>query len=159
MPQLSRFPWLGSSLQRAVLLFSLMAAVILGVYYILSTENARRLARPTVVGWDDLEECGSLTSFDGTKTIDFERDNKVTLTENSSEEDDESEGKSDESARKTSGTWSFDEEKERYTVNLKETLLDYMLVKPEDSNVCIFAPGDVDAVNLRESWFGRIEEE
>jgi hypothetical protein len=142
----------GSNLQKMILPLVLMAALILGVYYILSTENARRAARPVVAGWEDIEECGSLTSFDGTKTIDLERDNKVTLTEKSADGDDKSE-------RKSSGTWSFDEDNERYTVSLADKSLEYTLVKPEESNVCIFTPSDdVDAVNLRESWFGRIEE-
>jgi hypothetical protein len=152
MPQRSRVHWLGFISQRAVLLTILVAAITLGVYYILSTENARRSSRPAIPGWDDIEECGSLTSFDGTKTIDFEEDLKVVLTEKSPDGDEKSE-------RKLAGTWSFDEEKERYTVSLEDVSLDYKLVKPEDSSVCIFAPGDVGAVNLRESWFGRIEDE
>jgi hypothetical protein len=142
----------GSNLQRMILPLVLMAALILGVYYILSTENARRASRPVVAGWEDIEECGSLSSFDGTKTIDLERDHKVTLTEKSADGDDKSE-------RKSSGTWSFDEDNERYTVSLADKSLEYTLVKPEESNVCIFTPSDdVGAVNLRESWFGRIEE-
>jgi hypothetical protein len=147
-----RVHWSGFSLQRAIVLVIVMAAVMFGVYYILSAENAHRESRPAVAGWDDIEECGSLTSFDGTKTIDFERTHKVTLTEKTGEGDDESEST-------VAGTWSFDEEKERYTVYLKDSALNYQLIKPEDASVCIFAPGDVDAVNLRESWFGRIEEE
>ena len=151
MLQSSHVRWLGSILQRMALPFILMAAVILGVYYILSTENARRSARPLVAGWDDIEECGSLTSFDGTKTIDLDRAHKVVLTEKTPDSDDKSE-------RKSIGTWSFDAEKEHYTVSFADTSLDYKLVKPEESSVCIFAPGDVGAVNLRESWFGQIEE-
>ena len=151
MLQSSHVRWLGSILQRMALPFILMTAVILGVYYILSTENARRSARPLVAGWDDIEECGSLTSFDGTKTIDLDRAHKVVLTEKAPDSDDKSE-------RKSIGTWSFDAEKEHYTVSFADTSLDYKLVKPEESSVCIFAPGDVGAVNLRESWFGQIEE-
>jgi hypothetical protein len=159
-----RVHWPG--FQRAALLFVLIAAVMLGVYYILSTENARRLARPEIAGWDDIEECGSLTSFDGTKTLEFERDNTATLTEKSSDGDDKNEddkeddkNRADKPERKVSGTWTFDEEKEHYTVSFEGTSVDYKLVKPEDSSVCILAPGDVEAVNLRESWFGKIEEE
>jgi hypothetical protein len=152
MLQRSPVHWLGSGLQRTVLLFVVMAAVVFGVYYVLSTENARRESRPEVAGWDDIEECGSLSSFDGTKTIDFERTHSVTLTETPPDGDEKSE-------RKVTGTWSFDEGKERYTVYLENSAIEYSLTKPEDSSVCIFAPGDVDAVNLRESWFGRIEEE
>jgi hypothetical protein len=150
-----RVHWPG--FQRAALLFVLIAAVMLGVYYILSTENARRLSRPEIAGFDDIEECGSLTSFDGTKTLEFERDNTATLTEKSSDEDDKN--GDDKPERKSSGTWAFDEEKEHYTVSFEGTSVDYRLVKPEDSSVCIFAPGDVEAVNLRESWFGKIDEE
>jgi hypothetical protein len=152
MFQFSRVNWFGSKAQSAVLLCILMAAIIFAVYYILSVENARRLSRPAVPGLDDIEECGSLTSFDGTKTIYFERDDKLLITEKSSDGDEKSE-------RKITGTWSFDEENERYTVRFENTSLDYTLVKPEDSSVCILAPGDISAVNLRESWFGKIEEE
>jgi hypothetical protein len=31
------------------------------------------------------------------------------------------------------------------------------LIKPEDSGVCILARGDIGAVNIRESWFGRFD--
>ena len=93
MLQRSRVPWTGSGPQRTVLLAILVAAVILGVYHILSSENARRLSRPVVEGWDEIDECGSLTSFDGTKTIDFERTQKIVLTEKSSNDDDSSERK------------------------------------------------------------------
>ena len=152
MFQFLRANWFGSKPQRAVLLCILMAAIIFAVYYILSTENARRLSRPVIPGLDDIEECGTLTSFDGTKTIYFERDDKLLITEKSPDGDEKSE-------RKITGTWSFDEENERYTVRFENTSLDYTLVKPEDSSVCILAPGDISAVNLRESWFGKIEEE
>jgi hypothetical protein len=135
-----------------ILLLVLAAAVILGVYYILSAENAHRQSRPEVAGWDDIDECGSLTSFDGTKTLDFERSHKASLTEKASNDADKPE-------RKVDGTWSFDPEKERYTVSFGDSPAHYELVKPEDASVCILAPGDVSSVNLRESWFGRIEDE
>jgi hypothetical protein len=131
---------------------ALCAAILLGTFYILSAENARRAARPEVAGWDDIDECGSLKSFDGTKTLDFERSHKVSLTEKSADGADKPE-------RKVAGTWAFDEEKERYTVSFADSSVDYALVKPDDSSVCILAPGDAGAVNLRESWFGKIEDE
>ena len=135
-----------------VLVAALAAAALLGVYHLLSAENARRLSQPAVAGWEDLDECGSLKSFDGTKTLDFERSHKASLTEKSANDADKPE-------RKIDGTWSFDAEKERYTVSIGDTSADYELVKPEDSSVCILAPGDVGAVNLRESWFGKIDDE
>ena len=135
-----------------VLVAALAAAALLGVYHLLSAENARRLSQPVVAGWEDLDECGSLKSFDGTKTLDFERSHKASLTEKSANDADKPE-------RKVDGTWSFDEEKERYTVSIGDSSADYELVKPEDSSVCILTPGDVGAVNLRESWFGKIDDE
>jgi hypothetical protein len=135
-----------------VLVAALAAAALLGVYHLLSAENARRLSQPVVAGWEDLDECGSLKSFDGTKTLDFERTHKASLTE-------KSENDANKPERKVDGTWSFDEEKERYTVSIGDSSADYELVKPEDSSVCILAPGDVGAVNLRESWFGKIDDE
>jgi len=134
-----------------VLLLVLAPAFILGVYYILSAENAHRLSRPAVAGWDDIDECGSLRSFDGAKTLDFERNHSASLTEKSDD--------ANKPERKVDGTWSFDEEKERYTVSFGDSPAHYKLVKPEDSSVCILTAGDVSAVNLRDSWFGRIEDE
>jgi hypothetical protein len=135
-----------------VLVLALAAAAVLGVYHLLSAENARRLSQPTVAGWEELDECGSLKSFDGTKALDFERSHKASLTEKSANDADKPE-------RKVDGTWAFDEDKERYTVSIGDSSADYELVKPEDSSVCILAPGDVGAVNLRESWFGKIDDE
>lgn len=153
MPQFPRVQILGVSLERVALVVVLVAAVIFGVYHILSKENAHRQSRPEIPGLDDISECGTLTSFDGTKTIDFDRDHKIGLTEKSPDGDEKSE-------RKSTGTWSFDEENERYTVSLQNASVSYQLVKPEDASVCILAPGDdVEAVNLRESWFGKIEEQ
>ena len=160
MLQRARAHW--PRFQRAALLFLLISAVMLGVYYILSTENERRLSRPEVAGFGEIDECGSLTSFDGTKTLDLARDYTATLTEKPSNEDDDTEkssNRADKPERKVRGTWTFDEEKEHYTVSFEGASVDYKLIKPEESSVCIFAPGDVSAVNLRESWFGRIEEE
>jgi hypothetical protein len=123
------------------------AALILGVYYFLSTEKARRLSKPEIAGWDDIHACGSLTSFDGTKTLDFERSHKAHLTEKSSDDAEQPE-------REVDGAWSFDADNERYTVTFGDSSADYALVKPDDSSVCVLARGDVSAVNLRESWFG-----
>ena len=128
------------------------AALIFGVYFLLSAEGARRASQPEVAGWDEIHECGSLTSFDGTRTLDFDRRHTASVTEKSSSEPDKPE-------RKIDGTWSFDAETERYTVVLADSSADYVLVKPEDASVCILASGDVGAVNLRDSWFARIDDE
>jgi hypothetical protein len=127
------------------------AALILGVYALLSFERARRLSRPEIAGWDDIHGCGSLTSFDGTKTLDLDRTHKAHLTEKTSDDDDAPE-------RTVDGTWSFEAEKERYTISFEERSASYALVKPEGSSVCILTPGDVGTVNLGESWFAPKDE-
>jgi hypothetical protein len=127
------------------------AALLLGVYALLSFERARRLSRPEVAGWDGIHACGSLTSFDGAKTLDLDRSHKVRLTEKTSDDDDAPE-------RTVDGTWSFEADTERYTISFEEHAASYTLVKPEDSSVCILAPGEVGAVNLRESWFAPKDE-
>jgi hypothetical protein len=128
------------------------AAALLGLYYLLSAENARRQSQPEIAGWDDIDACGSLKSFDGTKTLDFDRSHKVSLIEKSSSDADKAE-------RKVDGTWSFDEEKERYVVSLGAGSTEYELIKPEEASVCILTSSDVGAVDLRESWFARIDDE
>jgi hypothetical protein len=107
---------------------------------------------PAIAGFDDIDECGSVTSFDGSKTLDFERDHKVTLTVGAL-------GTANKPEQTINGTWSFNEEQMRYTTIFREGWTDYTLVKPEGSDVCILARGDIGAVNMRESWFGHIETE
>jgi hypothetical protein len=91
-----------------------------------------------------------MTSFDGHKTLDFDSDHKVDLTE----EDNSDDGKFTKSERKTSGTWSYDEEHKRFTVIINDRSTDYTLMRPEGSDVCILAVGDLRSVNVTESWFG-----
>jgi hypothetical protein len=136
-------------MKRWSLIVLFWAALILGVYYLMSAENARRLSKPE--GWDDIHDCGSLTSFDGTKTLDFQRSQKARLTERSPDD-------ADKSGRKVDGTWSFDGDEQRYTVSFGNSSTQYALVKPEDASLCVLVPGDIGAANLRESWFGPKDE-
>jgi hypothetical protein len=99
-------------------------AVIVGAFYLFSggTRNPgpprSQVAAPPsrVVGWDDLDECSPMTSFDGHKTLDFDRDHNVDLTEEDTPDDE----KSKKSERKTFGTWSCDEEHKRFTVIIND---------------------------------------
>src|SRR6202035_1166257 len=91
--------------------------------------------------------CGIVTSFDGSKTLEFGPGHDVILILPRSEKEAES----------ALGRWSFDEERKLYTTVLEGKMTDYTLIKPEESGVCILARGDIGAVNIRESWFGRFD--
>jgi hypothetical protein len=52
-----------------------------------------------------------MTSFDGHKTLDFDRDHNVDLTEQDTPDDE----KSKKSERKSFGSWSYDEEHKRFS--------------------------------------------
>ena len=84
-------------------------AVIVGALYLFSggTRNPGAAPAPLVAGWDDLDECSPMTSFDGHKTLDFDRDHNVDLTEEDTPDDE----KSKKSERKTfdDGKKSMDE--------------------------------------------------
>jgi hypothetical protein len=121
-------------------------AVIVGALYLFSGGT-----RNPVEGWDDLDECSPMTSFDGHKMLDFDRDHKVDLTE-----EDTPDENSKKSERKTFGTWSYDEEHKRFTVIINDRWTNYTLMRPESSDVCILAVGDLRSVNITESWFGTV---
>jgi hypothetical protein len=127
-------------------------AALLGSYYFFPPDEKATALQPllSVAGWDDIRECGSVTSLDGAKTLEFASSHKVGLTETDVQDEKEP-------RRTTDGSWSFDEQKKRYTITFGDKWTDYTLITPDGSSVCILARGDIGAVNLRESWFGRIE--
>jgi hypothetical protein len=129
-------------------------AVIVGALYLFSggTRNPGAAPPPLVEGWDDLDECSPMTSFDGHKMLDFDRDHKVDLTEEDTPDDENSK----KSERKTFGTWSYDEEHKRFTVIINDRWTNYTLMRPQGSDVCILAVGDLRSVNITESWFGTV---
>jgi hypothetical protein len=96
-----------------------------------------------------------MISLDGLKTLDFDENHKVSLIEEDKSEDDKSKAQD----RNTFGTWSYDEHHERFTIIINERWTDYKLVRPEGSNICILAAGDVRSANLAESWFGTVDAE
>jgi hypothetical protein len=116
-------------------------AVIVGAYFLFAREKKNQY--PAIAGWDEIDECAPFTSFDGSQTLDFERSHKVSVAKKPS--------------TKIDGTWSFNEEKKRYTLFFGEASSDYILIKPNNSDLCILAIGDIGSVNMRESWFALID--
>ena len=128
------------------------AVIAGGAYFLFAGEKKNApVLPPAAAGWGDIDECAPFTSFDGSKTLDFERSHKVSVTPESDD--------AKKSEQKIDGTWSFNEENKRYTLFFGEARSEYSLIKPNKSTLCILASGDVGSVNMRESWFALIEDD
>jgi hypothetical protein len=101
-----------------------------------------------IPGWDRLDPCSFVSSFDELRTLTFSPRQRVTL----SERDDP---KAIRPAREKTGEWSYDETRKRYSVIVDNETKQYALLAPPKSDVCILASGSEAAVNLPESWFGK----
>jgi hypothetical protein len=116
------------------------------VYFIFSakTDKVRAPIR-TVPGWEDLISCSYVTSLDGTKHLSISENNRATLYERVA--------LSDKKRISIEGIWSFDEISKRYFVALNGETTTYQLVNPEGGGVCMLIAGELEAANLRRSWF------
>jgi hypothetical protein len=104
------------------------------------TENHTRATVP-IPGWDDLLYCADVASLDGTKRVTFSENHSLYFHDDNSADD------------RRNDTWSFDEKLKRYTVTLKGQDTIYSLISPKDANTCMLIKGDIEAADLRGSWF------
>jgi hypothetical protein len=112
------------------------------------TDKARAPIR-IVPGWEDLISCSYVTSLDGTKQLSISENNRATLYESVALLD-----KTGGDERiSIDGTWSFDETSKQYFVALNGETTTYLLVSPEKGGVCMLVAGELEAANLRRSWF------
>ena len=112
------------------------------------TDKARAPIR-IVPGWDDLASCAYVTSLDGTKQLSISENNRATLYESVALLD----KKGSVERIPIEGTWSFDEISKQYSVALNGVTTTYLLVNPERGGVCMLIAGELEAANLRRSWF------
>lgn len=129
--------------------FTLVAGA---VYYAVSAkvqEETRRSKSPPVAGWKELEACSPMRSLDGTRELTFLKDQSVKLLER--------EAKTLRALRpsKAAGAWAFEEASKRYLMTLGSGQESYVFVRPEDSEVCILARGELRSSDMSESWYGR----
>jgi hypothetical protein len=102
-----------------------------------------------VPGWQDLISCSYVTSLDGTKQLSISENNRATLYESVALSD----KKRGDERISVEGTWSFDEISKQYFVALNGETTAYLLVSPERGGVCMLIAGELEAANLRRSWF------
>jgi hypothetical protein len=98
-------------------------------------------------GWDELQSCEPLRSFDGRKSITFYDDGRAEIWENPSQDETKAVGASQ------IGRWGYDETSKRYSIEFEEDGSNYYLYSPNSVSICILAKGPVASINLQESWF------
>lgn len=92
-------------------------------------------------GWGDLLPCSYAASFDGTKKLSFSENGLVVLYDKSAK------------GGSIDGKWTFDEAAGLYTVTIDGQIANYSVVEAGGSGFCILVKGDLNAVDLRSSWF------
>jgi hypothetical protein len=112
--------------------------------------TAKRTAAP---GWEQLDACSPMQSLDDTRELTFLEDHTVNLLER------ETKTKRELGPSKVAGTWAFDESAKRYFVSLAQQQKSYVLIQPDNSELCILLSGEPTAANISESWFGRTLED
>jgi hypothetical protein len=103
-------------------------------------QTGKQTIPPVIPGWDDLLYCADVASLDGTRRVTFAENHSVYF------HDENVEGR-------TNDTWSFDQELKRYTITLKGQATTYSLISPKGANTCMLIKGNVEAADLRGSWF------
>jgi hypothetical protein len=134
------------------MVLALACAAAAGAAYVLWDDVPSRSSHGSrifdIPGWDKLNPCSYLISFDGMRTLTFSARRGVRLSERGNPKD----------ARpvaEKSGEWSYDQTRDRYSVTLENEATQYTLYAPPNSDVCILTSGTSTAANLQESWFGR----
>jgi hypothetical protein len=92
-------------------------------------------------GWDDLIACSELVSIDGSKRLSLSENHVLKVYDKAG------------TKKAESGTWSYREQSKQYSIVLADQSWNYVLVSPNGSDTCILASGNVEAADLRASWF------
>jgi len=104
-------------------------------------------AMPAVPGWEELASCTNLVSFNGKVYLTLFEDHAVTLNKEKSSSD------------QMVGKWSFDETSQQYALTLQSHTDAYKLVSPEGTSTCMLIKGDLDAADLKSSWYSLISDD
>jgi hypothetical protein len=118
------------------------AAVACTVYLTVDGREAKtRLEESAAQGWDKLSRCSYLTSFDGNKDVALYPNGHATLYAKSAPD------------KGVDGEWRFDGATKRYSLTFGGGSENYSLVEAAQGSVCILVNGNLNAANLRDSWF------
>jgi hypothetical protein len=132
--------------------FALFAVIALAIY-VMSTHDHSETSKTTkknlpIIGWEQLDACSPMQSLDGTRELTFFEDHTVKLLER------EPKTHRALSPPAFAGTWALEPSSKRYLVTLAQQQKSYVLVQPENSEMCILLSGELAAANIGESWFG-----
>jgi hypothetical protein len=121
----------------------LVGALLIGatVLWIAFRRTDQPLNEGLTLGWNELVSCSDLTSLDGTQRMTLSENHVVSLR--------------DERGPKfsKSGLWLYDEPSKRYSVTLLDQTSIYSIVAPRGTDTCMLIKGDLEAADLRGSWF------
>ena len=117
-----------------------------GIYWIYTRPVS--IAKRPPAGWEELEPCSSLISFNGPTYLTLFEDQHAELLQYIPAEN----GK-DATGRVTDGRWSYNASSARYSVTIGEDTTAYSLFSPEQLSICIMSKGEIGAADLYESWF------
>jgi hypothetical protein len=122
----------------------------LGAYYLAThtTPHREPEPEPPKPGWERLARCSFVTSFDGNRDLSFSDDGRAELYDNTNKDKDV-----------VAGEWRFDEATNLFAVILDGVPKSYAVVEPGQGPICMLLKGDLQAADLKESWFSPSSDE
>jgi hypothetical protein len=125
----------------------LLGCILAGVgYWIISAwTNKPAQPEPWPVGFEELIDCSSTSSLDGTKELHLSENSVAVMYDKSKKEN----GK----YRRFNGKWAFNEASKLYTVTLNGEPIAYSIVQPSGWGSCMLVKGDLRSVDLTTAWF------
>jgi hypothetical protein len=128
-----------ASPSRADFIITAIIIILIGLWFYYSDGG-----RTQVAGWESLSSCSELVSLDSSKELSLFDDNRVRLNDKDGTTGD----------HYVWGSWSYDEASKRYTIAVNDSTSTYLAVSvPNTAIACILAAGDLNATDLRASWF------
>jgi hypothetical protein len=126
--------------------FVVLTLIASAAYYAVTAkvpQETKQSKSSPVLGWEELDACLPMQSLDGRQTLSFSENHTVQLNG------------ANVPGQKAEGVWAFDESGKRYLMTLGSEQKSYVLVRPEDSEVCILARGELKSSDMGESWYSR----
>jgi hypothetical protein len=120
----------------------------LGVYYLVMHTVPHREPEPSKPGWERLARCSFLTSFDGNKDLSLWDGGRAELFDNTNKDKDALQGE-----------WRFDEATSLFAVIFDGISKSYAVVEPGQGPICMLLKSDLQAADLKESWFSQSSDE
>ena len=118
---------------------TLIVLALIGFWFYYSySDNSK-----PVSGWETLSGCSEFVSLDNSKELSLFDDNRVRLNDKDGAKD-----------RYVWGSWSYDQDTKRYSIDVNEGNAQYLMVSiPSAASTCILAAGELNAADLSNSWF------